>query len=285
MVTVGVLSPGHMGSGLGQVLAAGGARVVTTIAGRSRRTRRLAARADLKVLDSLEAVVSTSDVVLSVIPPAAAVDNAVAIAAAALRTHATPLVVDLNAVSPVTLRTVSEVLRRSGLELVDGAISGAPPHVRPGALLYFSGRRARQVVELPWTNVRPRVVGGAVGSASALKMCTASVYKGLTALCAHAMLTADHYGVLEPVMQDLTDGLGFDPAYRVALAASKSPRFVPEMREIAATQGAAGLSPALFNAMAQVYAAITQGQLAEASPETVTDSMPPHEVAARLMPR
>lgn len=285
MVTVGVLSPGHMGSGLGQALGAGGARVVTTTAGRSRRTRRLAAQADLKVLGSLDAVVAESDVILSVTPPASAIDNAVAIAAAALRTHATPLVADLNAVSPDTMRTVSEVLRRAGLELVDGAISGAPPSVRPGAQLYFSGRRAKQVVELPWTNVRPRVVGATVGSASALKMCTASVYKGLTALCAHALLTADHYGVLEPVLKDLTDGLGFDPAYRVALAASKSGRFVPEMREIAATQAAAGLTPDLFAAMAEVYGMITRGELADTSPEQVTRTTPAGDVIARLIPR
>ncbi|MGH3649051.1 MAG: DUF1932 domain-containing protein [Micromonosporaceae bacterium] len=285
MVTIGLLSPGHMGSALGQVLAAGGARVVTTTAGRSRRTRRLAAQADLKVLDSIEAVVSSSDVILSVTPPAAAVANAVTIASAALRTHATPLVADLNAVSPETMRTVSEVLRRAGLELVDGAISGAPPSVRPGAQLYFSGRRAKRVAELPWTNVRPRVVGATVGSASALKMCTASVYKGLTALCAHTMLTADHHGVLEPVIKDLTDGLGFDPAYRVALAASKSRRFAPEMREIAATQGAAGLTPDLFAAMAEVYAMITRGELADASPESVSKAITADDVVARLIPR
>ncbi|MGH3739515.1 MAG: DUF1932 domain-containing protein [Micromonosporaceae bacterium] len=284
MVTVGVVSPGHMGSALGQVLAAGGARVVTTIEGRSRRTRRLAAQAGLKTLDDLDAVVSTSDVVLSVTPPAAAVDNAVAVASAALRTRATPLVADLNAVSPATMRTVGEVLRRAGLELVDGAISGAPPSIRPGALLYFSGRRAKRVVDLPWTNVRPRVVANTVGSASALKMCTASVYKGLTALCAHAMLTAQHHGVLEPVVTDLTEGLGFDPAYRVALAASKSRRFVPEMREISGTQGAAGLTPDLFTAMAQVYEMLTHSELADASPETVTSSLSAAEVVARLAP-
>jgi hypothetical protein len=42
MVTIAIVSPGHMGAGLGGALHAGGARVVATTAGRSGRTRRLA---------------------------------------------------------------------------------------------------------------------------------------------------------------------------------------------------------------------------------------------------
>ena len=41
------------------------------------------------------------------------------------------------------------------------------------------------------------------------------------------------------------------------------------MREIAATQGAAGLTPALFEAMAEVYAALARRPLAEQAPEDV----------------
>jgi len=68
--TVAVVSPGHMGGGLGAALAAGGARVVATTAGRSARTVRLAAEAGLELLPTLDDVVAAADLVLSVAPPA-----------------------------------------------------------------------------------------------------------------------------------------------------------------------------------------------------------------------
>src|SRR5438270_689431 len=78
MTTVGLHGAGHMGSGLGWALRAGGARVVTTLAGRSARTRKLVADAGLEPLDSLDAVVAAADVVLTVVPPDAARNAAVA---------------------------------------------------------------------------------------------------------------------------------------------------------------------------------------------------------------
>ena len=90
-------------------------------------------------------------------------------------------------------------------------------------------------------------------------MCTASMYKGSTALLAHALLTAHAHGVLPQVLDDLHDSFPaqIDRAARsIAVSTTKAERFVGEMREIAATQAGAGLTPALFEAMAEVYAAL-----------------------------
>ena len=70
--TVGIVSPGAMGSAVADALARGGARVVATVAGRSERTARLAEQARLELLPDLGAVVTTADVVLSIVPPEAA---------------------------------------------------------------------------------------------------------------------------------------------------------------------------------------------------------------------
>lgn len=83
MVTVGLVSVGFMGSGLGGALRQGGARVVTTVDGRSQRTARLAAEAGLELLPTLADVLAVAEVVLSVTPPGAAVKTAQAIAVAA----------------------------------------------------------------------------------------------------------------------------------------------------------------------------------------------------------
>jgi 3-hydroxyisobutyrate dehydrogenase-like beta-hydroxyacid dehydrogenase len=257
-----------MGSAVGRTLRQGGASVVTTLEGRSGRTVGLAREAGLALLPDLDAVVAAADVVLSIAPPDQAESIADEVAAACGRTEASPLVADLNAISPATAWRIETALRAAGLKLVDGSISGPPPHTPGTTRIYLSGPRAGEVAALPFVGVDVIRVGGEVGTASAVKMCTASVYKGSVALLTHALLTAQANGVLEHVLDDL--GEPADGAARsIARAATKSARYVGEMREIAATQGAAGLTPALFEAMAEVYAALARRPLAEQAPEDV----------------
>ncbi|WP_232343868.1 DUF1932 domain-containing protein [Actinoplanes awajinensis] len=369
MTTVGIVSPGFMGAGLGQALRTGGARVVTTLDGRSARSARLATDAGLEVLPSLAAVLAASDVILSVVPPgqAVATAHAVATAARAAGLHADPgagstrgsgtssareaitdpgreagggsareaitdpgreagggsgreaitdpgrevgggsgreattdpgrevgggsgrgagaglpVVADLNAVSPETMAVIARAL--DGLPVVDGSISGPPPTTAPGAHVYLSGLRAAEVAALPWDGqVEPVVLGPEIGTASALKMCTAGVYKGLTALLTQALRTAGHHGVLDPVLADLARN-GFTGSAGIARSATKAARFVDEMREIAATQAGAGLTPALFQALADVYADIATTPLAQGAPESTGD-LPPTEIVNRLTSR
>ena len=68
--TVGIVSPGAMGSAVGAAYRAAGNRVVTTVDGRSRRTAALAEQAGLELLPDLDAVVGESELVLSIVPPA-----------------------------------------------------------------------------------------------------------------------------------------------------------------------------------------------------------------------
>ena len=278
---VGVVGAGNMGSGLGAVLLAGGARVITTLAGRSPRTARLVEAAGLEPVQDLDTLVGTARHILIVTPPGAAVDAATALGDAARRTGARPLVADMNAIAPQTAASVATAL--APLDFVDGSISGPPPTDRPGARLYFAGPRAAEFVALPWRDVNPIDLGARVGAASALKMSTASVYKGLVALFAQAMRSADHYDVLEPVLADLR-GAGYDLVGSVALGATKAHRYVAEMREISQTQAGAGLPPELFAAFADIYAEISRRPLASDDPETVDLSMTAEEVVARLKP-
>jgi 3-hydroxyisobutyrate dehydrogenase-like beta-hydroxyacid dehydrogenase len=269
-----------MGAGLGWALRQGGARVVTTTSGRSSRTARFVADAGLVALPALDDVVRAAKVILVVTPPDAARAAARDLRAAAERTGARPLVADLNAVSPSTVDDLVRILEP--LDLVDGSISGPPPTVRPGARVYLSGRRAEEVADLPWRHVRPVLLGDRPGTASALKMCTASVYKGLTGLYAHAMGTAAAHGVLAEVLADLAAGGHPDMAGAVANSVAKAGRFVPEMREIAATQRAAGFTPALFDAFAEAYARLAGTDLADTDPEAVDPAITPHEVVRRM---
>jgi 3-hydroxyisobutyrate dehydrogenase-like beta-hydroxyacid dehydrogenase len=271
-----------MGAALGWALRSGGARVVATEQGRSGRTRRLAGEAGIELLPSLSDAVSAADVVLSVTPPGAALGVARTIGDSVRAAGRRPILADLNAVSPASMTAIARVW--ADLPVADGSISGAPPTVRSGARLYLSGPAAADVAALPWGgHVRPVVLDAGVGAASALKMCTASVYKGLNGLVTQAMRVAGRHGVLDEVLADLA-GNGLDRSAGVATAATKAARFVDEMREIAATQAAAGLTPALFEAFAEVYADIAATELAAGDPESAGPPLTPDEMVRRLAP-
>lgn len=274
-----------MGSALGARLRKGGARVVVALDGRSDRTRRFAADAGLEDVGSLAALLSAAEIVLSVAPPEAAAEIASTIADA--RGLASPVVADLNAVSPATARTIASKLGEAGIEAVDGAISGPPPRAPGTTRIYLSGRRADTVAGLPFDGVDRVVVGDEVGLASAVKMCTASVYKGRVALLAQALRTAYAHGVVEHVLDDLSDtGLARRDrtGATLAQASAKAWRYVGEMEEIAATQADAGLSPDLFHALAAVYAELAERPAAQA-PEDVAEDVRLTSVLARFAER
>ena len=279
---VGLVGCGAMGSAIGARLRDGGVRVVAALDGRSDRTRRLAAEAGIEDVGGLDVLVRDAGVVLSVVPPGAAEDAAEAIAAVAV--GARPLVADLNAIAPATALAIEARLAERGLETVDGSISGPPPHAPSTTRIYLSGARAAEVAALPLTGVERVLVGAEVGLASAVKMCTASVYKGRVALLAQALRTAQAFGVVEHVLDDLVD-TGLANRARtggtIGKASAKAWRYVPEMEQIAATQGAAGLTPELFRAIADVYAELAARSFAEA-PEDVADDVPLAEVLDRL---
>lgn len=286
MARIGLVGAGAMGSALGAGWVAGGARVCTCLTGRSDRTRELAAVAGLDTVSSVDEVLADSDLVVSVVPPAAATSAAQEIAAAAARVGVHPVVADLNAVAPSTVWRIGELLAEAGCELLDGSISGPPPKAQAAPVrVYICGPGAEQFVDLPspWLDVVQ--LPGPVGSASALKMCTASMYKGTKALVMQALLTADAHGVREEFLADTAQAWPEDvPGWHtdVALAASKAWRFVDEMHEIARTQRDAGLPAALFEGVASAYERAARTELGHTDPERVDRAATVEAVIAAL---
>jgi 3-hydroxyisobutyrate dehydrogenase-like beta-hydroxyacid dehydrogenase len=286
--TVAVVSPGAMGSAIADALVRGGSGVVATVSGRSERTARLAERAGIELLDNATSVVREADLILSIVPPETAEAVVADVSRAARSQRVQPLIADLNAVAPTTVRRAEATVARASCDLVDGSISGPPPWKTGTTRLYLSGRRATEIAQLPFEGVEAIVVGDAVGAASAVKMSTASIYKGTTAVLAQALRAADENGVLEYVLADIRAGapeLVANVERRLATAAAKSGRYVAEMHEIAASQSNARLTPALFDAMAEVYAALAQTELAHRNPEDVPADASLSEVLDGLRPR
>ncbi len=285
MATIGMMGVGAMGSALGRGWVAGGHRVVTSLDGRSARTRGLVAGTGIEVLPGLDEVVDAADLVVSVVPPGRAADAAGAVSVAAARTGARPLVADLNAVSPPTVHEVQRLLAEAECALVDGAISAGPPRADHRTRVYVSGPDvdAFAVAVNPWIDLVH--LDGPVGAASALKMCTASMYKGTKALVMQALLTADAHGVREEFLADTArEWPDAVPTWHldVAVSATKAWRFVDEMHEIARTQQAVGLPGELFEGVAAAYERAARTELGASSPEDVDRAASVDEVLARL---
>ena len=171
MIT-GILHPGAMGHSIGATCAG---RVIWASEGRSSATKERATAAGLDDVGTLTALTATADVVVSVCPPGAALDQATDVA----QTGFDGIYVDANAVAPATARSIAERFDA----FVDGGIVGPPAH-RPGTTrLYLSGDHAGDVAAR-WDGsaLETRLVAGGPGAASAVKMCFAGWTKGTSAL-------------------------------------------------------------------------------------------------------
>ena len=98
--TVGILSPGDMGQAIASVLNQNGLKTIAALDDRSPRTRQLAAAANIQDVGSLTQLVIESDVVLSVLVPAAATEAANLVAEIITNVGKQILYVDCNAVAP-----------------------------------------------------------------------------------------------------------------------------------------------------------------------------------------
>ncbi len=143
MVTMGLVSPGSMGAGVGASAVAGGTRVLWASSGRSDASRRRAVEAGLEDAGDLRSLCEETEILLSVCPPHAAVNTAEEVAAAGFE----GVYVDANAVAPATARTIAERLGPRA-RFVDGGIIGAPPTPTNATRLYLAGDAAPMVAGL-----------------------------------------------------------------------------------------------------------------------------------------
>ena len=234
-VTVAILAPGNMGAGVGALLAATGARVMTLLDGRSRESVERAAAAKMAAASRTE--VANADFVLSIVPPKNALTVAQDLAPALRDANRKPLYVECNAVSPETTRRIAEIIEPAGCAFVDAGIVGAPPRAgQAGPRFYVSGPGAQQAAKLKNYGLDIRDMAGAVGDASALKLCYATLTKGFTALGAASAAAASRAGVAELLHAELAASQPAMLGYLTRSMPSMFPkayRWVAEMEEIA----------------------------------------------------
>ena len=191
MTTIGLVGAGHMGAGLGWALREGGDTVVTTLDGRSARTAALVERAGSTLLPGpRRRGPRGAQSSWWSRRPSAARRRRLAIAEAAGRTGATPLVADLNAVAPSTMDAVAVTLADADSTQWTDRSPGRHRTSRraPGSTSPARGR-PRSPDSPGGTSRRSSSATGSA-QASAVKMCTASVYKGLTGILTQALRAA-----------------------------------------------------------------------------------------------
>lgn len=251
--SVALLHPGNMGVTIGAAAATSGARVVWVSEHRSQGSRERARAANLVEVKTLADAVETSDIVLSVCPPHAAVD--VARRVADLKFGG--LYIDANAVSRDTAQKVGTIVSSAGASFVDGGIIGAPVK-KPGTTrLYLSGTHAEDAANLfSQSMLDARVIGDEPGQASALKMAYAAWTKCSDGLILAIRAFAADEGVDRALLEEWRlsqPELERRSVRAAAIAAPKAWRYVGEMREIAASFEAAGLPTGFHDGAADLY--------------------------------
>ena len=252
--TVAVIAPGNMGAAVGARLVQHHVHVVTSLEGRSDASAKRAKAAGMMPVEDAE--IAQADYALSIVPPKEALALAERLAPSLRAANKKPLYVDCNAVSPQTVKRIAAVIAETGCRFVDGGIIGGPPRAGyDGPVFYVSGPEAKRLEALNEYDLVFRPMDGAIGAASALKMCYGGITKGLTAVGAAMALAAHRAGVADTLYAELGAS---QPQLMARLSGSvpdmfsKAHRWVAEMEEIANFVGDRA-EREMFHGIAELY--------------------------------
>lgn len=271
--TIAIISPGELGSAVGGVLKEHGLGAIACLSGRSALTRERALAAGFRDVPTLEVLLEEADLVLSIMPPADAVEMAREVAAAMEATGHRPAYVDCNAISPDSSREAGKFITGAGGVYIDGGIIvGPPPWEGRVPVFYVSGEETDPMTQLEGKGISVRVVGSEIGRASGLKMCSAALRKGTLALQTAVLIAAEAMGLGEEFEKEM---LGSREAlYRQMESGTRrlpsvAARYVGEMEEIAAAFSSVGVTPKFHQGAYEVYRLLAGTPYASETPETI----------------
>jgi len=275
--TIGVMSPGDMGHGIGRALRDSGRRVLTNLTGRSERSHALAAEAGLEDAGSLQAIMAEADLVLSILPPAAAVAFAEEAAAAIAAAGRSPAFADLNAISPATSARVGAIVAAAGAPYIDGSIIGLTPGKAAPPRIHVSGPGSEALESLTTDTMIWRHAGPEAGQASTLKMLYAGLNKGTWALQCTMAIAAERYGLFDAFMGEVASSnpnRAEDMEAWVGFLAADAERWHPEMAEIAETLAAVGAPVGFHRGAEELFRFLATTPLAAETRQTWDRSRP-----------
>lgn len=269
--SVGILSPGDMGHAVGQLLKEHELDVITSLAGRSHRTRELSEKAGIAEVPTMGELVRRADAVLAITVSEAVPGLCDEVATAVRATGADLLYAECNAISPKMSREMELVFMDSGARYVDASIIGSPPKNGSSPRFYASGPHAVEFEQLRGFGLDVRNLGADIGRASGIKMCYAAMTKGTMALYAELLMAAEGMGLSPELMEEFRNSQsGALQRMEGGLPAipAKSRRWISEMEQIRDTFGDLGLTPHLFQGVADMYRLVGDSPLGDETPET-----------------
>ena len=283
--TVGIMSPGDMGSGVGGILVRSGLRVITSLKGRSEASSTRAAEQGIVDIGSLDDVVASSDLMLSILVPSEALAFAASAAESIVRTNSHVAFADCNAVSPATGVKIGKIITAAGGMFIDAGIIGGSP--RTGAIprFYASGEHAGILAELDGKGISVPVMRGAVGRASGLKMLYAALTKGTAALHASTLMAAKSLGLFDDLIHELEQSQSgtLTAMGRVNSISAQAFRWIGEMEEIASTFEDAGVTPNIHAGAAETFQKISDSSIGRERVGTVDQDRTLEDTVAAML--
>jgi len=258
-LTVAIVGAGEMGAAVGGRLRQAGARVLTSLAGRSADSAARVRSVGLEVANDDDLLVRDASFVLSIVPPGVAVEVAERFRGPLGRAQSKPAFVECNAISPATCRRIHGLL--GATRFIDAGIIGGPPAAgtrdpAKGPRFYASGPDAHLLTRLAGFGLDIAILDGPVGAASGLKLSYAGLTKGFTALCATMLGAAGREGLADELRAELARS---QPMFRAWLDRAvpamrpKAYRWVAEMEEIAEFVGGPDDGATIDEGAARLY--------------------------------
>ena len=255
---VGVLHPGEMGVTVLESLVENDVSATWVKGGRSESTVRRAS--SIPSVDTLEELIHSVGIIMSVCPPSAALEVARNISDKGFK----GIYVDANAISPLESRKVAELF---GEAFVDGGIIGPPAKEAGTTRIYLSGMRSREVVDLfEFGPLEAIALSDSsdpeeITAASALKMAYAGFSKGSSALLLAVNAFARKSGVLEALHKEWeisAPGLVRRSQNTAVSISRKAWRFGAEMDFISESFDEKNLPPEFHQGASALYRALEE---------------------------
>jgi hypothetical protein len=200
---IGILYPGSMGASLAKLLSTSkpNLKLLTSLESRSQSTIDRATASGL-INVPLQDLVAECDIILSILPPSAAITlvNQIIELLPQRKSKGKLVYIDANAIAPTTTSEISKLLTPHDVVFIDGSILGGPYKVGYCPKLYLSAdtKWEDELVRVEgllggWDgqggglNIR-LMEGAGEGAASALKMCYGGINKGYTGLATMLIL-------------------------------------------------------------------------------------------------
>ena len=283
--SIGVMTPGDMGQAIAQQLTQKGMNICTALDGRSERSKTLSRQAGLTDVGSLARLTECCDVILSIMNPGAALEFAGNLSQALTMTKRRPLFVDCNAIAPVTVQEIEVKITAAGGRFADGSIIGSPPRGTAKCWLYVSGPEATPLQQLATPQLVVNVLSDRTGDASALKMCYATITKGVGALVLELLIAGRRLGIgeaLEAQLKQTQCDIYESIIKKLPIMPPKAYRWVPEMEQIARCFEAVGMTPRMMQGAADIYKFVATTTLGKETPENRDTSKTGEDVVRQL---